>query len=319
MSACTGEGDSSCSVDSDDDSESALEGQWLGISIGVFFLLIFIAWLFRTLSSPHRRSRLISKFKHCCKAKSPEDGDMSYPSADHNGHSTPHRNSSAKSTLERGRSTGKQQSQPVVYYKPNRPSLPAEYIPRAGVSVPTELDHFGHFITEYEDGDGLRSPAENGGHSIPGRPRPRHARGMRKSWSAVSMTSCNLAPIQEVDDCADSDPTQRARERVTADDTPREVEGQQSSTPLGRSSKSHPDRLSSLAVYSDEDEEEEKEEREKDRVKDGDVDKSNGRVTQMDPKGVGDTLGLITVEIPRKSGHVNVNFVHGSDDEESVG
>ncbi|GFR74416.1 hypothetical protein ElyMa_000429400 [Elysia marginata] len=306
--ACTEEGESSCSVESDDESDGALEGKWLGLCIGLFFFLIFLAWLCRTLSSPQRRLQLISKFHHCCKVKHPESPTVIYPSSNHNGNSTPRRHSSASSTASDIESpTTKQDSKPVIYYKPSRPSRSNEGFPRAGTSVPTELDHFGHYHTENEEdaSEGNGTP-QNGYLTVPERPRPRHARGMRKSRSSVSMTSCNLAPIQEVDDREDSDAIQRVRERVV--DASRE--GQINSSPLG--SRSHPDRLASLAVYSDEDDDYTDKNDENER-------KTTESAPETGVRGVEGNTEQVTLDIASKYGNGDVNFVHGSDDEESIG
>ncbi|KAK3755818.1 hypothetical protein RRG08_010421 [Elysia crispata] len=292
MATCQ-EGDGSCSVESDDESDSALEGRWLGVGFGLFFLLIFVAWFFRTISSRQRRLQLISKLNHCCKEKSPENGNLGRPDPSRRVGYPPERNdrlTRPKGLRDLPKSNGTNGG--VIYYTPRSTQPPAfkKTITRAGSSVPSALDHFGHYHTENEKDSVDRAGSDPSHLAVHGRPRPRHR--MKKSRSTVSMASCNLAPIQEVEDSADSDGVQKARPRVVESSR----QGQLNSSLLG--SKSHPDRLAYLGQDSDQ----------------GPKDP----VTNTDQNEGGGTMEQRPRDASRKDGTVHVNFVHGSDDDDSL-
>ena len=118
--------------------------------------------------------------------------------------------------------------------------------------------------------------------------------------------SGHLAPIQEVDDgtcvgagaAIDPDAIQQKRARVINASRQRPLG--LNSSPLG--SRSHPDRLASLASDSEEDD-------------DNDEGEKMEAAAKFGRKGVGESIGHLKLD----NGHVNVNFVHGSDEDESTG
>ncbi|RUS76064.1 hypothetical protein EGW08_016168 [Elysia chlorotica] len=283
MTTCQ-EDEGSCSMESEDESDSAEEGRWLGVGIGLFLLLIFVAWFFRTLSSRQRRLQLISKFHHCCKGKHPENGDIRRPDGTNPVEFSPTRRSiPVRPHTLRAPSKLNGTTPGVIYYTPqsSHPTAYKKTIPRAGTSLPSALDHFGHYHTEDEDAP------EHSYLGIHGRHRPRHTR-MKKSRSTVSMANCNLAPIQEVEDGAD------------ADGVPKSFHlGPLNSSLLG--SKSHPDRLAQLALDTS---------TEQNGVKDS--------ATKSDKHEENGTLASPAQDAKHTNGIVNVNFVHGSDDDASV-
>ncbi|GFO15625.1 protein tic 214 [Plakobranchus ocellatus] len=187
---CDRAGDASCVAESDDESDGTVEGMWLGIGLAGFFFLIFVIWLVRTLASRSRRLQLINKLHHCCELKSSEEGDASFQAA-----------SDDASSVSSFRPNGDAPNGVIYYKPTQPPRERNGVLPKAKSASSLERLHFGQYHTENEHGVEGEDAPDKANSAIAGLSRPRHVRTMKRSRSTISMQlSVSLEPIQEVED-----------------------------------------------------------------------------------------------------------------------